>query len=94
MLTIKNITADGPTSEVIRLRGSATLDLDGVFDGAEGQLEISFNNGATWKAVPDGLMNETNSFTNILTGICFLRINISSAGANTDLTLSAYIFGH
>lgn len=90
MLKIENITGNGGTQDVLRLRGVATVDVSGVWDGAEIQLEVSFDGGITWKEVPDGVLTQTRSFFGIEIGICFLRGNVSSAGANTNLTITLF----
>lgn len=90
MLKIQNITSDGPTQDVLRLRGVATVDVSGIWDGAEIQLQVTFDGGTTWKNIPNTILKETQSFSRIELGICFLRGLVSSSGANTDLTLALF----
>jgi hypothetical protein len=90
MLKIQNITSDGPTQDVLRLRGVATVDVSGIWDGAEIQLQVTFDGGATWKNVPDAVLEETRSFFGIEIGICFLRGVVSNAGGSTNLTLTLF----
>lgn len=90
MLKIQNITSDGPTQDVLRLRGVATVDVSGIWDGATIQLQVTFDGGKTWKNIPDAILEEERSFFGIEIGICFLRGLVSSVGDNTNLTLTIF----
>jgi hypothetical protein len=82
-----NRTTNGNSTATEWDGGQATVYVHGTFDGAVITLQASFDNGATWIPLDNGVFTIATAVNLNLAARVQLRAVLSSAGAATSLTV-------
>lgn len=82
----QTLTTDGPGNS-IAVQGSQILSYGDTFDGASVSLELSLDEGSTWRPVPESEQTEPVVVSTAVLPRCLIRPVVSDAGGSTSVVL-------